>query len=137
MSTKAAPQWAVRQAEHTARVEAVIVWHYPTTAGGHALAPMTGTEETSLEDICAKTIAEAVSDAVDRAGTVPVGTTGRDGGPARVLVDAAKGANLLIVDAGATDSPASSWARSAQHCAQCALPDRHRSRPQLALRTGA
>jgi hypothetical protein len=79
---------------------------------------MTGTEETSLEDICAKTITEAVSDAVDRAGTVPAGTTGRDGGPARVLVDAAKGANLLIVGAGATaDSPASSWARSAQHCA--------------------
>jgi hypothetical protein len=112
--------------------------NYPTMAGGHALAPMTGTEETSLEDICAKTITEAVSDAVDRAGTVPVGTTGRDGGPARVLVDAAKGANLLIVGAGATaDSPASSWARSAQHCAQCALPDRHRSRPQPALKTGA
>lgn len=79
LSSKAAPQWAVRQAELTAsRIEAVIVWHYPTMAGGYALAPMTGTEETSLEDSCAKTITEAVSDAVDRAGTVPVGTTGRD-----------------------------------------------------------
>jgi hypothetical protein len=30
---------------------------------------MTGTEDTSLEDICAKTITETVSDAVDRAAS--------------------------------------------------------------------
>jgi nucleotide-binding universal stress UspA family protein len=75
------------------------------------------TEETSLEGICGKTITEAVSDAVDRAGTVLVDTTVREDDPARVLVDAAKGANLLIVGAGPGGFIGVLLGSVSQHCA--------------------
>jgi nucleotide-binding universal stress UspA family protein len=97
-SSRAALQWAVRQAELTgSSVEAVIAWHYPLMFGGYAWAPIAAIERTSFDDIARKLIADAVGDAVNQTVTVQIASTVRQGDPAQVLLHAAEGAEMLVV----------------------------------------
>ena len=97
-SSLAALQWAVRQAWLTGgTVKAVMAWQYPATVTGYGWAPVVVVESGDYEENAQKALAEAVA-AVDTAGhDVPVGTLVRQGNPAQVLVDAAAGADLLVV----------------------------------------
>jgi nucleotide-binding universal stress UspA family protein len=117
-SSKAALQWAVQQAELTgSTVDAVIAWRYPTMAGGYAWVPVSASKAASFDEICEKTITEAIGDAVAAASTVQIDTTIRQGNPAQVLLDAASGADLLVVGSRGHGGFASALLGSvSQHC---------------------
>jgi nucleotide-binding universal stress UspA family protein len=83
-------RWAVRQARLTgAALEAVTAWAYPTTYGFPVIANVDW--EHGARTVLDKAIAEA--------GCADVAITQRvlEGHPARVLADAAAGADLLVV----------------------------------------
>lgn len=89
--------WAVQQAELTgATVEAVIAWHYPVACGGGPFAPV-AMLDTDFAGTAGRVLAAAVSVAADSAGPVKVSSTVREGNAAEVLIDAAEGADLLVV----------------------------------------
>jgi nucleotide-binding universal stress UspA family protein len=95
-SSRQALQWAVRQAALTgAVVDAVTAWHYPRTADGFGLAPAT-VDPAGLAESAAKTLAAAVSEVRDP-GQVPVRQMVVEGNTVQVLLDAADGADLLVV----------------------------------------
>lgn len=97
-SSKAALTWAVRQAELAgSAVEAVIAWHYPAMYGGYGWAPVSSADQVSFDEIATKTVTEAVAESVDPASPVRVSTKVAEGSPAQVLLDAADGADLLVV----------------------------------------
>jgi nucleotide-binding universal stress UspA family protein len=96
-SSKAALAWAIRQAELTgATVEAVIAWHSPVMVGGYGRAPVTATEP-DFEAVSGYELGVAIAETVDPASEVKVTATVREGGAARVLLDASHGADLLVV----------------------------------------
>ncbi len=97
-SSKAALAWALRQAEEThAGVEAVIAWHYPATVAGVPFAPIGPLEDGGYDDFAARVLSDALRETVDPHGPVKVSSTVREGNPARVLLDASEGAELLVV----------------------------------------
>ena len=94
---KAALAWAVRQAELTgATVEAVIAWHYPIAFGGVPFAPV-GVTDTDFAGTAARVLNTAISETADPTGPVKVSSTVREGNAAQILIDAADGADLLVV----------------------------------------
>jgi nucleotide-binding universal stress UspA family protein len=89
--------WAVQQAELTgATVEAVIAWHYPVACGAGPFAPVPMLD-TDFAGTARRVLATAVSRAADSAGPVRVSSIVREGNAADVLIDAAEGADLLVV----------------------------------------
>jgi nucleotide-binding universal stress UspA family protein len=92
-SALAALRWAVRQAKLAgARVEAVTAWHYPAVYGWASTGP-----DGDFEGIAHQIVSGALA-AVD--GLEPAVTVLEqvlEGYPAEVLLDAAKGADLLVV----------------------------------------
>ncbi len=97
-SSRAALAWAVRQAGLTgASVEAVIAWHYPAMVAGVPFAPIGPLEDAGYRDFAARVLSDAVRETVDPHGPVEVSSTVREGNAARVLLDAAEGAALLVV----------------------------------------
>lgn len=96
-SSRAALAWAVRQAELTgATVEAVTAWHYPIAFGGVPYAPV-GVMNTDFAGMAGSVLSTAISDTVDPAGPVKVSSTVREGNAAQIMLDAADGADLLVV----------------------------------------
>ncbi len=96
--SRAALQWALRQAELTgATVQAVIAWHYPVMVGGYAWAPVSVLDSSDFGEIAEKQISETIADVVDPASNVRVTTSVLEGNAAQVLLDAARGADLLVV----------------------------------------
>jgi nucleotide-binding universal stress UspA family protein len=94
---KAALAWAVRQAGLTgATVEAVIAWHYPIALGGSPYAPI-GVTDTDFAAAAGRVLSTSISETVDPASRVKVSSTVGEGNPARMLIDAAQGADLLVV----------------------------------------
>lgn len=94
----AALRWAIDEAEHRdATVEAVSVWQYPYS-GDWGAALLTERDLEALAKHTAETldewIVEACPDERQRARVRPVV---REGGPAWVLLDLAKDADLLVV----------------------------------------
>jgi len=90
--------WAVRQAELTgASVEAVTAWHYPVVIGGMPYAPLAVLEEADFGRFAATTLSNAMSAAVGKDAPVKISSTVREGNAAQVLLDAAGGADLLVV----------------------------------------
>jgi nucleotide-binding universal stress UspA family protein len=118
-ASRAALQWAVAQAERTgAGVQAVIAWHYPVMAGGYAWAPVSAMATEDFQEIAAKTLAETIADAVDPASSVHVDTSVREGIAAQVLLEAADGAELLVVGSRGHGSFTGAMLGSvSQHCA--------------------
>lgn len=92
-SSKAALRWAVRQARLTgAWVEAVTAWDFPTYYGW---IPADSTEV--LEGIARSMLREATEEAAEVAPGVTIYRAVSRGNAARVLLDAAKNAELLVV----------------------------------------
>lgn len=88
-------RWAVQQAERTgADVEIIACWQWPASAGGflpYEDLDMSGLTRKAVD----AAVASVVGDGDDTA--VAVRTTVVEGYPARALLDAAKGAELLVV----------------------------------------
>jgi nucleotide-binding universal stress UspA family protein len=87
--------WAIVQAQHTgAVVEAVIAWDYPTAYGHPVPFMYESTYPELAERVLATAIAAIPAELSERAEIRP---RLAEGGPARVLLDAAEGADLLVV----------------------------------------
>jgi nucleotide-binding universal stress UspA family protein len=97
-SSLAALHWAVRQAGLTGgTVEVVIAWRYPAAATGYAWVPIAADEPVDYAEIAQKVVAEAISNVDTAGGDVRMSTRVQQGCAAQVLIDAAVGADLLVV----------------------------------------
>jgi len=95
-SARSALRWAIRQAELTGgSVDAVIAWEYPAAYGGYGMAPV-GVSDVDFAGWAEKTVADEVA-AAAADSAVDVRTQVTEGSPARVLLAAAEGADLLVV----------------------------------------
>lgn len=93
-SSREALRWAVRQAALTGSVvDAVIAWRDPSGYGGYGWL----IEDAGYRDLAAKTLGETVDGIVTAGSGVTVRQHVVEGHPARVLLDAAQGAGLLVV----------------------------------------
>jgi len=124
-SSKAALAWAVRQAERTGgTVEAVIAWRYPAVLAA-PFGPAEVLPETDFADVAARVVSQAISETVDPSGPVKASSIVAEGNPAEVLLDAAQGADLLVVGSRGHGSLTEALLGSvSQHCvhhAQCPI----------------
>jgi nucleotide-binding universal stress UspA family protein len=122
-SSISALRWAIRQAALTgAAVDAVMAWHY-SAAAGYGWAP-TGMEGSfDFAENAAKVLADAIGAAVDPGSGVPVHARVFEGDPARALLDACDGADLLVVGSrghgGFAEALLGSVSQHCVHHAQC------------------
>jgi nucleotide-binding universal stress UspA family protein len=79
-----------------AAVRAVAAWHVPTTAYGGAFAPPADGLLDELQTSARRTLERALTDAGDHAD-VEVEPVVREGAPARVLLEEASDADLLVI----------------------------------------
>lgn len=87
--------WAIVQAQHTgAAVEAIIAWHYPTAYGHPVPMLYESTYPELAERVLATAIAAVPAELSEKAEIRPRMV---QGSPARVLLDASEGADLLVV----------------------------------------
>ena len=87
-------RWAARQAVLTGSVlEAVIAWRDPASYAGYSWL----IADTSYADPAAKTLRVAVANTLKPEGGITVRQLVVEGNPARVLLDAADGADLLVL----------------------------------------
>ncbi|MFJ2302060.1 universal stress protein [Streptomyces sp. NPDC087787] len=96
--SKAALRWAVSQARLTGGVvDAVIAWDFPTPWFG--LTPPTDTDPTDYQKQARKILDQAIDEALGPGPGRPVDLrpVSAHGHPAAVLLDAAEGAQLLVV----------------------------------------
>ncbi len=124
-SAQAALVWAIRQAELTgATVEAVLAWHYPIMIHRAAWALVTPQDEADVEGLFARELSDAVAKAVAHS-QVRVSTAVRNGNAAQVLLDAADGADLLVVGSrghgGFTGALLGSVSQHCAHHARCPI----------------
>ena len=92
-SSKAALRWAIRQAKLTgAVVEAVIAWHVPVGTGWIPTADMPDYQEDAFA-----VLAEAITEMCTVDPDVQVCPRVLEGRAGQVLVEAADGADLLVV----------------------------------------
>ncbi len=90
--------WAVRQADQTgASIDAVIAWHNPVVIGGMPYGPVAVLEQSDFGRFAETTLKTSIRAVVNADCPVPVRPVVRQGNAAQVLVDAAKGADLLVV----------------------------------------
>lgn len=91
--SKAALRWAIRYASLTdGVVEAVIAWDYPAN---YEWAPVIDGE--GFHDAAATLIEKAVRETTEGDTSVKLMTTVAQGHPAQVLLDEARGADILVV----------------------------------------
>jgi nucleotide-binding universal stress UspA family protein len=97
-SSKAALAWAVEQAGLTgSSVEAVTAWHYPVMVGGIPFAPIGVIDSPDYGDFATQVLSDVIGATVDPDGPVKVSSVVREGNAAQVLLEAAKGAEMLVV----------------------------------------
>lgn len=92
--SKDALRWAAKQAGYTgATLEVIAAWDYPATYGWVPVPP----EDYALADFAEKALTDAINEVFG--SDVPENIQHRvvEGHPAEVLVDASKGAELLVV----------------------------------------
>jgi nucleotide-binding universal stress UspA family protein len=132
-SSITAMRWAMRQAELTAAaVDAVIAWHYPVAAASYGWAPVGMEQVSDFKEIAEKILADAISNAVDPASDVSVRSHVVEGNPAQVLIEAAAGADLLVVGSRGHGGFAEALLGSvSQHCVQ------HATCPVVVIRNQA
>ncbi|QLJ03169.1 universal stress protein [Streptomyces sp. NEAU-sy36] len=128
--SKQALNWAVRQAGLTGGwVEAVIAWDVPQFHGALGWLPPSSSDEAVMEGRARDDVTRAVEEAVAAHPTVQVSTVVRYGTPAGVLLEAARGAALLVVGSrGLGGFKGLLLGSVAQHCVQ------HAPCPVLVLR---
>lgn len=91
--SKGALRWAIGQARLTgASVDAVTAWRFPASYGLSVVAA-----DLDVEGEARKMLSETLSDVTGGASEVQVRQLAGEGPPAEVLLNAAKGADLLIV----------------------------------------
>jgi len=89
--------WAMRQAEITgSSVDAVIAWHDPVVIGGMPHGPVAVLEQAAFGEFAATTLSNSIRD-IGANSSVSVNPVVRRGNAAQVLLDAANGADLLVV----------------------------------------
>jgi len=118
-SSKAALRWAMRQATlEGARVEAVTAWEYPAWSG---FPPPVA--RFDLEENASRSLADAVASAARDFPGCEVASRVVEGNAARVLIDAAKDADMLVVGnrgyGGFTEALLGSVSQHCTHHAQC------------------
>jgi nucleotide-binding universal stress UspA family protein len=125
--SRAALRWAVRQAELTgAEVEAVLAWHYPSAYGW---APSVDVDLGSLAGVA---LADILAEVLGQEPAVTVRSSVVEGPTAPVLLDAAKGADLLVVGSRGHGGFAGALLGSvSQHCVQ------HGRCPVVVIRDGS
>jgi nucleotide-binding universal stress UspA family protein len=97
-TSRAALRWAVRQAKFTnGTVEAVISWEIPTVVQSYGWAPIYVEEEGDFKGDARKTIDAVINEEVAPADGNLVHSVVVNGHPAQALIDAADGADLLVV----------------------------------------
>jgi nucleotide-binding universal stress UspA family protein len=123
--SKAALRWAIRQAKLTgAAVEAVAAWHVPVSTGWIPTADV-----PDYRDDAFAVLAEAIDEMCTIDPDVQVCPRLVEGGAGQVLVDAADGADLLVVGSGGHRGLAEALLGSVgQYCA------RHASCPVVIMR---
>jgi nucleotide-binding universal stress UspA family protein len=122
-SSRAALRWAAGQARLTGgTVDAVIAWHFPAT-GNFGWAPVSAVDDLDFEEMARKTLDEVIGDLADQAAGVPIRRLVVQGIPAQVLLDAAEGADLLVVGSrghgGFADALLGSVSQHCVHHAPC------------------
>jgi nucleotide-binding universal stress UspA family protein len=132
-SSLSALRWAIRQAGLTgAAVDAVIAWHNPASRGGYGWATAGPGQNYDFQEVAAKTLEEAISSALEQTSDVCVRTQVTEGHPARILLDASGGADLLVVGSRGHGGFAEALLGSvSQHCVQ------HASCPVVVIRDHA
>jgi nucleotide-binding universal stress UspA family protein len=116
-SSKAALRWALRQAELTgAAVDAVTAWDIPVTYGWTPIP-----DSADLEGAARKMLSDVLAEVAGAGAEVrPLVVQGN---AARVLLDAAKGADLLVVGTrghgGFTEALLGSVSQHCVHHAAC------------------
>jgi nucleotide-binding universal stress UspA family protein len=123
-SSKAALAWAVEQAGLTgASVEAVIAWHYPVAVGGIPFAPLGAADFADYGEFATHVLSDAIAETVDPDGPVKVSSVVSSGNAAQVLLEAAAGAELLVVGSrghgGFTEALLGSVSQACVHHAHC------------------
>ncbi len=97
-SSVEALRWAVRQAGLTGgTVDAVTGWQFPVSTGGYGWAPTGMVDGADYREMAEKTLADAISVAVGPGSEVTVRPQVMQGHPAQVLLEAADGADLMVV----------------------------------------
>lgn len=125
-SSKAALVWALRQAELTgASVDAVIAWHYPIVGAGIPHAPAAAMAGADFAEIARIVLTRAITEVIDPASAVKISSTVAEGNAAQVLLEAADGADLLVVGSrghgGFTGALLGSVSQHCAHHAPCPL----------------
>ena len=96
-SSLMALHWAVSQARRTGgTVDAVIAWQFPAS-GNFGWAPVSAIDDLDFESVAKHTLEEAIGSLGDEAAGVAVRPVVVPGLAAQVLLDAAAGADLLVV----------------------------------------
>jgi nucleotide-binding universal stress UspA family protein len=118
-SSKTALVWALQQAELTgASIEAVIAWHLPIAAGGIPFEPAGTMAGEDFGQIARMVLTAAITEAVDPASAVKISSTVMEGNAAKILLEAAQGAELLVVGSRGHGGFAGALLGSvSQHCA--------------------
>jgi len=123
-SSVAVLRWALRQAHLTgATVDAVMAWQTPMMADGYAWAPVPMLDDYDFQGMAGKTLARVVGEVTDPGESVAVRQLVAEGKAARVLLDAANGADLLVIGGhghgGFTEALLGSVSQQCAHHAPC------------------
>ncbi|MEV5753977.1 universal stress protein [Actinoallomurus sp. NPDC052308] len=118
--SRAALRWALRQARLTgAAVDAVIGWEVPTSFGWDMA--VVGADD--IKAAAAKTLEATIEQEAGQRPEVPVDARVMEGNAARVLLDAAEGADLIVVGnrghGGFTGALLGSVSQHCVHHAKC------------------
>jgi nucleotide-binding universal stress UspA family protein len=125
-SSLSALRWAVRQAELTgATVDAVIAWRYPVLPVPVGPAPVAMIDIADFEKAADETVTDAINAVVGPGSGVQVRARVKEGNAAQILLDAAAGADLLVVGSrghgGFTEALLGSVSQHCVHHAPCAV----------------
>jgi nucleotide-binding universal stress UspA family protein len=117
-SSRAALRWAVRQARFAGgTVDAVIAWQIPMMLQNYNWAPIYVEESGDFAKDAGRRIDAVLSEEIEPADSQLVRSRVIHGHPAQVLLDAAAGADLLVVGSRGHGSFAEALLGSvSQHC---------------------
>ena len=123
--SKVALRWAINQARLTgATVDAVMAWQIPESMTGHAWAALL-VEEPGFGVLAEKEMADAISEVAGPDPDVTINPVVVQGWPAEVLLEAAEGADLLVVGSrgrgGFASALLGSVSQNCAHHATCPL----------------
>jgi nucleotide-binding universal stress UspA family protein len=123
-SSRAALRWAVRQATFmNGTVDAVIAWQIPVVLQSYGWAPIYVEEEGSFEEDARKRLDALIDEVVEQADSGRVKSLVIKGHAAEALMEAADGADLLVVGSsgrgGFTQALLGSVSQHCVHHAPC------------------